>query len=38
LQVLVAETTIEENKVAAIRNKTSGSRVVEIARWLAGTS
>jgi hypothetical protein len=29
LQVLVAETTIEQNKVAAIRNKTSASRVVE---------
>jgi hypothetical protein len=29
LQVFVAKTTIEENKVAAIRNKTSVSRVVE---------
>jgi hypothetical protein len=39
LQVLVAEKTIEETKIMAIRNKTSVSRVVEelLDGWLAGT-
>jgi hypothetical protein len=39
LQVLVAEKTVEEAKIMAIRNKTSVSRVVEelLDGWLAGT-
>ena len=39
MQVLVAETTIEEAKIMAIRNKTSVSRVVEelLDGWLDGT-
>ncbi len=39
LQILVAETTIEDAKVKAIRSKTNVSRVVEelLDGWLAGT-
>lgn len=39
LQVLVAEKTIEDAKVAAIRNKMSVSKVVEklLDGWLDGT-
>lgn len=39
LQVLVAEKTIEDAKIEAIRKKTSVSRVVEelLDGWLAGT-
>ncbi len=39
LQVLVAEQTIEDAKVKAIRDKTSVSRVVEelLHGWLDGT-
>lgn len=39
MQILVAETTIEEAKIKAIRNKTNVSRVVEelLQGWLDGT-
>jgi hypothetical protein len=39
LQVLVAEKTIEDTKIKAIRDKTSVSRVVEelLTGWLNGT-
>lgn len=39
LQVLIAEQTIEDAKITAIRNKTSVSKVVEelLDGWLDGT-
>jgi hypothetical protein len=39
LQILIAEKTIEEAKVRAIRSKTNVSRVVEelLGGWLHGT-